>query len=557
MRRHHKRQAVVLAAVALAAGACAEGEAAPDVRADHTTAVGAAAPMPDSPPGKGVLERAWSLDLSGEPKTGTRIAVAGGQLFVPSSRGLNVHDARTGQERWHYRERGRQLRGYAVTGGAVVLQTTTPGSSEDRLVGLDAATGRRLWNGKGNLTVEDMTAYGVLASGGVVLAERSVGRDMATVVDGLDARTGKSRWNRPLGTGCVTFPSGVRVRSDASVLVLVASCGSTARIRALDPATGRVLWDRGAAAQASVSVRGGLTAITSGRTHVLDRAGRDVATDDCASDCEFTVAGGRPIVARPETDGGPVLTGYDPGTGRRLWRRTVPTPGPARLAAAGGRLQLLTDSWSENRLGPPQPAALRSVDPATGEDEHQAALPWLTSRVFSALGAGKIHSIVVTGERVFAVASGRDGKFRAFSYAASPAAGGPEELGGVPVADWPDACALGPSGMRAEPEGSATVGTLKLRNVRCAYFDAGTMTTVSIVWVAPTPEKARELLVVEKGKGASESLGDEGHSFSAATGWQGRPETVVRVGRHIVHFDRAGDVPEELKRAVADKLGRR
>ena len=101
--------------------------------------------LPVNGPAAGTFRQEWRRHLP-TPRAGElggEAHLAGTHVVVTSADGLRAYDARTGQNGWRYREPGRTLWGLAVTAGAIVVETH--GDLGVRLVGLDAATGRRLW----------------------------------------------------------------------------------------------------------------------------------------------------------------------------------------------------------------------------------------------------------------------------------------------------------------------------------------------------------------------------------------------------------------------------
>lgn len=140
---------VLLGVTVLSSAAGCTSHDAAKVRVDHSTAAPVAA-LADTGPVPGSVTESWHVDLPlkadgfGPMDTPDLPRLVNGQLVVVSPRGLDVFDASTGKERWHYREPGRGFRGYAATAGVLVAMTYQPDDPENesrsRRIGLDAET---------------------------------------------------------------------------------------------------------------------------------------------------------------------------------------------------------------------------------------------------------------------------------------------------------------------------------------------------------------------------------------------------------------------------------
>jgi hypothetical protein len=126
---------------------------------------------------------------------------------------------------------------------------------------------------------------------------------------------------------------------------------------------------------------------------------------------------------------------------------------------------------------------------------------------------------------------------------------GPAELGGVPVADWPDACGLLnrrdlPGEHRSRPV-YVTVGEVRLpRPVSCTYELDGDLRrqsgqeqsagapTVTVEWVAVSSASASALLAALRAaepQARPADIGDEAYELNPSSG-----AIVFRVGRYLV-----------------------
>ncbi|MGW4567338.1 serine/threonine-protein kinase [Streptomyces sp. NPDC004561] len=112
---------------------------------------------------------------------------------------------------------------------AGLVQPYTNGGS--RIAALDPASGKQVW--QRNLPTGTTVHY----AGGTALLTRPDG-----TVSGVDAATGKTRWRRGFpGQGAPAF---VSFAGDSSAYTALASAdGSSTRVAAVDPRTGRVRWE--------------------------------------------------------------------------------------------------------------------------------------------------------------------------------------------------------------------------------------------------------------------------------------------------------------------------
>lgn len=574
-RRRFGRVLPVLAALLLAAGCTSDGGpgSAPRVRLDHSTAV-PAAPLADTGPVPGSVTESWRVDIplavdrfrSREIEKSPRLL--NGQLVVASSHGLDVYDAATGKERWHYHEPGRELGGYAATAGVLVAMTQQPDSedkSSSRRVGLDAGTGRVLWTSrdKGVRFTSDADSE-VVAGGGVVPMRK---REFADGLFGVDARSGRIRWTRErVGKkGCETSDI-TNQGNDGSLLLFRETCHYRNRILALDPATGRVRWRKEIVQQPNeevsrASVSGGIALITYMTGFRLFAAdGHELAGKSdlgCAVWCRLQTTAGYAVVAPMIED----IEGSEKHQGlivdTRTGRATVypVNESYSALTAAGGRVYGLHQHVSASISTELLPSGLDVIAPATGVVQPRP-LPFATTRYsdvqpgeptadWMAVAGGRLYTERLLGETV-----------RVTSYTTTRP-GGPAELGGVREKDWPDACRLAPGfelGINSKAaDRSATIGSTTLRSVLCDFNTDDGFGTVETAWVAASPEQAHALLTMPTpARKAHVDGADEAYSLNDSE------DLWIRVGRYVVRvkgFHTKDRI--QLASAVAQELRKR
>jgi outer membrane protein assembly factor BamB len=557
-----------LTVLATAAGGCTSHDApkAPKARVDQSTAAPVAA-LADTGPVPGSVTESWHVDLPrpvdrlGATETPEPPRLVNGQLVLASSRGLDVYDASTGKERWHYREPGRALRGYAATAGVLVAMTVQPDDSENpslsRRIGLDAGTGRVLWTGRNDgVGFTEGTPSEVVASGGVVPMRKG---EHSGDVFGVDARSGRTRWKRGhVGErGCETNDTVSR-GTDGSLLLFRETCHGRDRILALDPVTGRERWRKDVVSPPGegapdTSVSGGMALIKYTTAFSIVAAdGRELATGGdigCYAQCRLQTTAGHALVVPMGNELGisskPQTLIVDTRTGRK----TTSPIGAAYLAltVAGGRVYGLHQHIATTDITKLLPAGLDVIDPATGTVRPRP-LPFATSVVDDEPGEPAADWMAVAGGRLY-LRRLLDKTERVTSYATTRP-GGPAGLGGVRAADWPDACHVVP-GFKAgdyppAADRAATIGSTTLRNVECGVGDGATR--VRTEWVAASPEQAHALLTMPATAQKTHVDGaDEAYSLDDAN------DLWIRVGRFLMRVD---DLDAKTRIRVASAMAK-
>jgi outer membrane protein assembly factor BamB len=529
---------------ACSAGHKGKDPGAPKVKVDHSTTGAAAPALVDAGPVAGTLGESWHVDTrpprdSADPQVFRRLVA--GQLIVGTVTGVEAYDAGSGRARWHYREPGRTVTGYAETSGSLVVMTADPdlarGSS--RWTGLATATGRVRWTAP-------RPGYQLMSGGLDVAAGQGVLPVLPLSgtggVRGLDASTGRIRWTRPVAErGCRTpiLDQLGAQDTDGSLFALREECADRVRVLAVDPATGAVRWAHDADRRAVTVLRRGTALIDGAKGVVVAADGHDVGGGrPCPAPCRFAVAGARAVV----TSATQALT-VDLASGRVTARPLVAPYGA--LAVAGGQVYGVRRHLGDGLL----PAALDVIDPAAGTVRTGPAPFALAERPGDA-GERDVPWIGVSGRRLYA-GHQVSGVFRTTSYETT-SAGLPGELGGVRESDWPDACAVAPGYRPASSPSTAavTIGPVALHGLSCAYRLAGdTDVSLAIAWVAPTPDDARRLLAVDwKAQPVQVDGADEAYALpSPAVLW-------FRAGRYVVRIGQSGLEARALASAVAKHL---
>ncbi|WP_207946000.1 PQQ-binding-like beta-propeller repeat protein, partial [Actinomadura sp. 7K534] len=419
----------------------------------HTVTADPVAPQRDVGPPPGPLTVSWERTTrihhgSVAGYDGVAYAVAQGQLVTASGSGLEVHDARTGADRWSYRRSGWTLLGWAATRSRLLGYFERDGDRGERLViAFDALSGGLLWQREGPRPAAVSRSTLRWPAGSDVLLTTD---DERRTLFGISAVTGNRVWRLPLPRGCRLFEGSARPsdgREDLAALAL--DCAGKARhsrLLAVEPGAGTVAWDRSLGSKESpeVSMLDGVTLVADGTAlRAFDEDGEQFGVwrgDGVCGDtmCPAVLRSGRLLVVhhpdgakRGETR----MEAVRVPSGKVEWSRDAPAY--AALAQAGGHVFALRPRLSGRLL----PAGVDIVDPGGGDATSAPApisvnldlpgpRPWL------AAAGGLLYAAVPQA------APRPDGAARLVALRGGLAGGGPAELGGVPAADWPDACAL-------------------------------------------------------------------------------------------------------------------
>lgn len=599
-----RRGAVAVAAVVLAVtGSIAVRYLLTDGWVRHTVT---ADPVDDQPrvgPPPGPLTTSWTKTV-----TLRRSAVAGhdtvahevadGQVVTAAGVGLSVRDARSGARRWEYRRSGWSLLGWTADGGRIVAFFQRDGHpSEHEFLGFDGLSGGLLWRASDGrpATVGRATLH--WPSGSDIVLTASIDR---RELYGRSTVNGARRWKLKLPKDCRLYEDAPRPSDSSSDLAALAlDCkGGRSHLLAVEPSTGRFLWDRelGSDDAPEVSVHGGTVLAADGEAlRVYDADGEQLAVwndpDICgAGMCPSALSGDLLIVVRSDDPGDTArMEAIDLKKGRVAWDREAPSY--AALTEAGGRLYGLRPRLTDGLL----PAGVDLITPATG-DAVTAPLPFAVDpdlvgvHPWMAAAGGMLYISVPEA------APRPSGAAHLVALRGAPSGRGPAELDGVPAASWPDACALlKPADLvtarlpvRPGAPVRAGIASVRLpRPVACQYDIqdvpstpktpsspktstsakpppgvAGVMrpapdgATVSVRWVAPTPGAAADLLASLQSTQAQArrrtDLGaDDAYELGPSAG-----TIALRVKRYIVVVDasRPPGAAAHLARSVAQNL---
>ncbi|WP_165950398.1 PQQ-binding-like beta-propeller repeat protein [Actinomadura sp. GC306] len=586
----------------------------------HTVTGEAVAPQRDVGPPPGPLAVSWERTTrihhgAVAGYDGIAYAVAQGQVVTASGSGLEVHDARTGAGRWSYRRSGWTLLGWAATRSRLLGYFERDGDRGQRLViAFDALSGGLLWQREGPRPAAVSRTTLRWPAGSDVLLTTD---DDRRTLFGVSAVTGNRVWRLPLPRGCRLFEGGSRPsggREDLAALAL--DCAGKARhsrLLAVEPGAGTVAWDRplGSEESPEVSMLDGVTLVSDGTAlRAFDEDGDQFGVwkgDGVCGDamCPGVLRSGRLLVVyHPDgaERGATRMESVRVPSGRVEWGRDVPAY--AALAEAGGQVFALRPRLSGRLL----PAGVDIIDPAGGDAASAPAPisvnldlpgpgPWL------AAAGGLLYAAVPQA------APRPDGAARLVALRGGLAGDGPAELGGVPAADWPDACdlleeqdlAAARVDRHTAVPARASAGPVRLpRPVSCRYeasdkddelddleedaeeepdasasADPGESAgpgeegdedggvertvgdfTVSVRWVGRTEHVASELLdalqaTQAKARKRRDIGADEAYEIGPAAGM-----IALRVGRYVVvvEADRPPGVAARLARSVAYRL---
>lgn len=571
-----------LSCAAVLAGGCTDSDAkgsdgkgeADAIEVERSTAAAAPQTGTSGLPA-GTPKQLWQADIPLRSPL-VRVESVAGQIVVVSDRGLDVYDGAGGKPRWHYHEVKRVVTAYTVTPDTVVVTTAAAGVSnhplrenaKPRSAALDAATGRTLWTSERRLASDDgllpvserIRTRAVLpaANAGTAVLARQDGDKPGLA--GMDARTGKERWTW-------TAPKADKnckleqQNTDGSLVVVRMTCAA-GEVFALDPASGAVRWTKplGQGTQQYV-VRGGVTLLTAydvrkqNVSTLIAADGRQLwrLADERLAAKEVAVAGGHAVVTVANNDGGYGLRAefVDLRTGK------VDARPAARLHTAfgtvGEHVYGVREWLGEHRRTaaglPPGllPAGLDVIDPARGAVT-TVPLPFALTKPEFEFGPA---SVLIKGDRLFRLQS-VDAGLRITAYGPGDTKA-PAGTGGVPAADWPDACKLTAKAEdvteRAyDPESTLRLGTAEIEHWGCRVGGRGTL-RFRIGWVARTPEDAHALLAGTNGT-AVPDVGDETYSIDGPAG----KTILVRTGRYIVAYDTRSAGPGGFPREVMDAV---
>lgn len=525
------RLLTLLVTVTLMAGACSQPDPPKRVHIDHLVGKTGRTGVSGAGPALGLLQADWQVEVDVSAAT-VDFQVEGGSLLAFSTDGVQAFDATTGERVWHYREPGRRVEWSEQTGGSVLLRTT---GGVDRLIALDSATGRLLWE----RTPEPYTSY--TAGRGVVV--RST---LTQAFTGIDARTGEDLWDRKpdVGEGCTAhLPTGVS--GDGSVVVLAEECsGRTTRLDGLDPTSGDLLWSHerpiGELTPGMISVAGGSAVLAPSKPKGVTVFSRDRVRQIALSlggcdPCRPVVAGDQIAWQLEDEAQQQRVSIINVRTGATT---VVESMAPqSDLISDGHRLYGLRQGLAGHVEGTPRYWAT-VIDPLAGSSR---ALP-----VHAQPDYGFLHLVGTAGDRLIMVERRHEkaARFRLTAYGSIPVAE-PLEYGGADPRSWPDCAQLlaavpgkrlpGSPDTKRRADGGLFEGAALVTSTCRAGIDGIGDVGVTVLWVTRRPQDADLLL---DGRPGAPPDADEIAGKS------------IRVGRVIVRV-RGSD---EAERAVVERL---
>ncbi|MSU33089.1 MAG: pyrrolo-quinoline quinone [Pedosphaera sp.] len=313
----------------------------------------------------------WSVNLPGRGLSSP--VIVGDRLFVTASSGarldrlhvlcFNISD---GSLRW---ERQFWATGRTMTHEKISPAAPTPVSDGKTLFALFSSNdcialdleGNLLWfRGLGRDYVNASNSLGMSSSlvfaDGVLVTQ--VENDSESFTAGLDAQTGLNRWklDRPKRANW-TSPTVYRERSGQVRILLQSFQGVTA----VDPASGRILWNysEGASTVPSAIWSDGRLYLPSNGLTVLELSPDGSVPKQVWRSAQLRPGTPSPVVLGGRVyslnDGG-ILTCGDGSDGKRLWQLRIKGPFSATPISAGGRL------YCVNEVG-----LVQVVDPSQNE----------------------------------------------------------------------------------------------------------------------------------------------------------------------------------------------
>ncbi|WP_283133886.1 PQQ-binding-like beta-propeller repeat protein [Rhizohabitans arisaemae] len=308
-------------------------------------------------------------------------SVVGGVVLIASrsarSHGGKLHgiDAMTGRRLWEYiGDLSSTLSPPAVADGVVYI------GAVGKLYAIDAMTGRRLWEYTGDKSL--FSAPSLAVGDGVVCTGGFLGEAQA-----IDTATRKKRWTYPID-GLLLQPPVI-----AEETVYIPELKG--KLHAVDTTTGKARWSISASLsplRAPVVADGTLYLAGIGTLQAIDTAtGKQRWTSDASSLDSPAVAGGTLYVA-----GIRGIQAIDTATGKQRWTSDAGgVPGKPRQAVLGPPAVADGTLYVGDSAG-----ALHAIDAATGQQR------WSVST-----GETALESVAVSGK--VAYVTSRDGKLHA------------------------------------------------------------------------------------------------------------------------------------------------
>jgi outer membrane protein assembly factor BamB len=287
----------------------------------------------------------WSAAIP--PSDGVPVfAVTADSVIATTSHGnLAILDARTGRlERTIEPDTGWSFSSGTVIGERLYTDQTTQDPTIRRLVAYDLSTGRSIWRNDFQSQMYGVFSsdYPTITSRGIVVPIGAAQEGAADDLQGISLTDGTVVWQTQLPSGCPTGTSpdalgastpGVGI-ARAAVFLLV--CINGVRLVSVDPADGRISWQRVLAANPSpfhasnpaysavvTTNLGDIVVKTGTKERIFTSSGQLIATRICPSsdDCNIDAVG-RSGVLSLHLRKPPIEQGLDLSTGQLVWQRT-------------------------------------------------------------------------------------------------------------------------------------------------------------------------------------------------------------------------------------------
>jgi outer membrane protein assembly factor BamB len=407
--------------------------------------------------------------------------------------------------------------GDAVIGGRLYAYMTNPNQKLIRLIAFNANTGAMVWQ-----SVVAALVYRGIGLDQVIFTSKGILIQLGVdnLLYGLSPSTGLNIWHTSLPANCDGGGSAV---APAAALFLLECPGSGVRLESVDPATGRVSWQR-VLAKSRTPVYpfelypigdGDIVAQAGANLHIYSPGGRLIVSRvpplGCPGGSCGVAADGSDAVLELGANSN-VVQGINLDTGQLQWRRS------GELLEVGG---------ASASVPGPDGILYADAGPALAGSQ-TGLLPTFMLAIQASTGRINVIPVPVVPSPGTSVPAGfADGLLFVQSQTESGPAvtalrpeytrlKGPIQLSGVTASQWPDACALLPTtdlgfiagGYVSSPRPVTLPGVKWSNAVTCAYVGprAGDpAVTLTVAWVAPTAAQAHLLVTTDLGTEGSDS----------------------------------------------------
>lgn len=478
-------------------------------------------------------------------------------LILTHGKQIEARNAISGRRLWAFSTSDLQnyqpRRQLEVSGDHVVaVGRSTEGDEKDpsgsSLLVFNGRTGAVLWN----------LASGAYGSGmpkpyftylGIGMQRVFIHVPAMGLVRALDTASGRRRWDAAVPSGCITGSGD----ADEWVVALLLTCGDRLRLLALEPSSGRLLWDKAVFLPSDddggVMVSSGAISLhNSDSITIYDVDGQviyeHVAERTCARSCMFASTASGLLVVRWEG-----LIGYHAQVADMVDRRrrqvthTDKAGDFEQIQEVDGRI------YGTRRLGGDLHASiLVEIDPVAEKQRPLVKVPL------------KEHLANISRYALLSIND--DGLLTAFKTIA-PRSGDPGMAvrGDVDRAKWPDVCTLIPqSALKAEfratryrPVGRPAPPELALETpISCDLVpdDASyPVVTISIIWVSDTSEEAKTVLA-SAFSGLQVEVADRRSDVEIYVSRYLDDALIMRVGSLVLRMDNAGNRSTSVRLAT-------